>query len=492
MPRRGDPVFEAVKAALAGYGMVRAGGKVIVAVSGGPDSVALLHVLYRLRAELGFDLHVGHVNHRLRGEEACADADYVRRLAERLEVPVTVEEAPVADVARALGISVEEGGRIVRYRFYRRLLSEVGASKVALGHNRDDQAETVLMRLLRGSGPAGLAGMRAVRDGWIIRPLLKVPRSAIETYCDEHALEPRHDPSNREPIYLRNRIRNELIPLLEREFNPGLRLLLANLAEVMRAEDDLLADLAHEALLHTLEDRDDTGVGSGNGAGVRLDVGVVSTLSLALQRRVVRLAAARARGVRRAGLTFREVEEVLGLVGVGVGKAVTLGGGLVAWRDYRAVVLEELDAEGDKSKWRTPKWRPFAYDLPVPGFVAVPEAGLRIEAALLEAPLPQELLPDGLAVNGKVRAMLDADLVSLPLTVRSRREGDRFWPLGLGAEKKLKEYFIDVKVARRERDRIPLVTSDGRIAWVVGYRIDERFRVTPDTRRFLLLRVVLT
>ncbi len=460
-----DELARAVREAVARHGMVRPGEKVVVAVSGGPDSLALLHVLWRLRDELGIALHVAHLNHLLRGEEAAADAAFVAEMAARLGLPVTVEEVPVARLAAERGLSVEEAGREARYEFFRRVAAATGAGRVALGHTRDDQAETVLMRLLRGSGPAGLSGIPPVRDGWIIRPLLAVPRTAVEAYCRRHGLRPRRDPTNEEPSYLRNRIRLELLPRLEAEYNPMLRQALAHLAEVLRAEEEWAGRAAADAADRLLRR---------SGDAVVVPVEGLLGLPVALRRRVVRLAAERA-GL--PSLPFEHVERVLALAAGAVGRALSLPGGGLARLEHDGLVL---GPDGEEPA-------PFAYRLEVPGSVAIPEAGLRLVAEVVPGPpLPRagEQVPRG---EGDV-AVLDAERLPALLTVRSRRPGDRFRPLGLEGEKKLQDYFVDARVPRRQRDRVPIVEAHGEIVWVVGHRVDGRFAAGPGARRLLVLR----
>ncbi len=465
MPDRGLP--DVVRRTIERYGMLAPGDGVVVAVSGGPDSLALLHLLWSLREDFALSLHVAHLNHLLRGEAAEADAAFVRDTAERLGLPVTVEEVPVAALAREEGLSLEEAGRVARYRFFRKVCDAVGFRRVALGHTRDDQAETVLMRLLRGAGPAGLAGIPPVRDGWIIRPLIDVSRADVEAYCRAHGLEPRRDATNESTAFLRNRIRLELLPHLEAVYHPGLRRVLAQTAEILRAEDEWLGEQAAGAL---------SGLLRADGPHLVLRADGLGRLPPALRRRAVRLAAARL-GIAVGALTFDHVERILGLCGARPGKAVALPGGGEARREQDAVVLSPGRAG----------LTGFQYEWAVPGSLNVPEAGVRLTADLLEGPSP----PGDPAFRGDGRevTVLDADRVPLVLTVRSRRPGDRLRPLGLGGEKKLQDLFVDAKVPRRLRDRVPVVAAGDRIAWVVGHRVAGDFAAGPGTVRRLVLRV---
>lgn len=458
---------DVVRRTIERYGMLAPGDGVVVAVSGGPDSLALLHLLHGLREAFDLSLHVAHLNHLLRGEAAAADAAFVRETAERLGLPWTIEAVAVGDLARAEGLSLEEAGRTARYRFFRRVCAAAGARRVALGHTRDDQAETVLMRLLRGAGPAGLAGIPPVRDGWVIRPLIAVPRAAVEAYCREQGLEPRRDATNESTAFLRNRIRLDLLPRLEALFHPGLSASLAQTAEILRAEDEWLDAQAEGAL---------PGLCRTEGDRLVLSVDGLGRLPLALRRRVARRAAQRA-GVAAGALAFDHVERLLALAAGRPGSGVSLPGGREARREQDGIVL---GAAGTGAV-------AFRYDWPVPGSLDVPEAGLRLTADLLEGP-PPAAGPEGVRGDGREVAVLDADRVPMVLTVRSRMPGDRLRPAGLGGEKKLQDLFVDAKVPRRRRDRVPVVAAGDRIAWVVGQRVDSRLAAGPHTFRRLVLR----
>lgn len=456
---QGD-IVQLVRRTMGRYGMVAAGDMVVAAVSGGPDSLAMLHILWRLRQELGIRLHVAHLNHLLRGEESHADVGFVRRVAAELGLGCTTAEVDVAGVARTERLSLEDAGRRERYAFFRRVMEEVKGTRTALGHTRDDQAETVLMRLLRGAGTTGLAGILPVRGDGVIRPLIACSRWRVEGYCREQGLEPRLDATNERPVYMRNRIRLEVLPLLE-SYNPQVRDVLVNLAETMRAEDRLLNELASSAYGDVIRRE---------GEGSLVVSPKTGTYPLALQRRLVRRAVADLAG-RRLSPDFDQVEQVLGLLGEEPGRSVSLPGRIEARREHDAVILAR---SGVRSTVR------YRYSLSVPGEVTVSEAGLKLSASIREGDGPTVTTGPGVAV-------FDAEKISAPLAVRNRRAGDRFHPAGAGGTKKLKDFFIDSRVPRRVRDRVPLLISEDEILWVVGYRTDERFQPGPGTRRFLVV-----
>lgn len=455
-------ILPQVRTTIDRFQMFRPGDVVVVGVSGGPDSVALLDLLYRLREELKLSLHVAHFNHRLR-VEAAAEEEFVRQLASTYGLPVTVEAADVAAYAKERHLSVEVAARELRYSFFARVLSQVGGTKVALGHQANDQAETVLLNLLRGTGLAGLKGIPPVR-GPFVRPLLEVPREAIEGYCTFRGLRPCRDASNVLLIYQRNKIRHELLPLLQRGFNPEIVGALCRLAEVVREEEEFLAGEARR-----IYDR----LREVEAAGISLARDSLAALPRAMARRVVRLAYREVAG-SAYNLDFHHTEEVLALTERPTGKEVRLPRGVRAVRVYGKLLLRqgEIPAVPD-----------FCYALNIPGMVVIPELGLAIKAA--------EVVPEGdPAARPPSEALLDLDRVRPPLFVRRRRPGDIFHPLGYPAPVRLKNFFINQKVPRYLRDRIPVVVDTAGIIWLAGLRIADPVKVTPATRRCLYLQLV--
>ena len=272
-------MIEFVKGYIAAHKLLNNKDTVLIAVSGGPDSIALLHVLWSLKREYNLELHAAHLNHMFRGDEARADADFVRAFCQELKIPCTIAEEDVPAFIAKTSMSAEEAARHIRYRFFAKISSEIRATKIALGHHADDQAETILLNLLRGSGMKGLAGMKAKR-GPYIRPLLGVTRAQIEQYLKKHELPSRVDSTNLEPIYTRNQIRLELIPLLKEKYNPNLANNLNQMAEILRVEDDFIEKITKEAFK----------------AHVKVDVNELSIsrkvlleLPLAIRRRLFRL-----------------------------------------------------------------------------------------------------------------------------------------------------------------------------------------------------------
>lgn len=457
-------LIETMLATLRRYSMVQRGEKVLVAVSGGPDSVALLHALWSTRDELGISLHAAHLNHSFRGEQSDKDAEYVCELAANLGLGCTVEKVDVPEIQKALRLSAEEAARLVRYEFLERAAGEVHAERIAVGHTADDQVETILLNLMRGTGVDGLAGMPPVR-GKIVRPLIEVRRAVVEEYVEEHRLHPRIDVTNLLATYTRNKVRLELLPLLRREYNPEIDAAVLRLSELTREDTAYLNKEAGEAFRRLT-------IKQGEGS-VSLDPTGVLSCSLAMRRRLIREAVKAVRG-ELADVGFIHVEELLRLLEAGADFKYELPGGTFVQRTRRTLTF--LSSR--------PTELPIIYchELSIPGKTHVPEVQVTIEAEL------SSVRVEPVRPRGSMEAVLDNGAVSGKLKVRNWRPGDRIRPLGLRGTKKIQDVFVDRKIPREARCRIPLIVDDEKVVWAVGLVLSELVRVTGTTREFLLLR----
>jgi len=441
--------------------MLPPGGRVLVALSGGPDSVALLHVLQTLERR-GHLVVAGaaHFNHQLRGAEADADELFCRELAASLNLPIVVGRGDVRGMAGESGRSIEDAARTARYGFLNDAAASLAAAAIAVGHSLEDQAETFLLRLIRGAGPAGLAGVRP-RAGIVIRPLPEIPRAELRAYAGEHGLRFREDSSNADVGIPRNRVRLELLPHLE-QFSPAIAAILAREAALARADDEFLEAAAIEWAGSIVLQEDN---------GVALDAAALAVLHPALASRVARTALQAAAPGRFIG--FQHVDDLLDLTRRADGSAVALPG-LVARRKGPRIVLGGASA--------APFANSFSVPLSIPGEVEA--AGWSVSAACPEDGPLQPLVARGNAV------VVAADPLRYPLAVRSRRPGDRFKPIGMGGRgRKLQDFLVDRKIARADRDALPLVVDrDDRIVWVVGQSVAEDFRVTAPERGVILLK----
>ncbi len=473
-------VLAQVRATIDAHDLLPQGSGVVVAVSGGPDSVCLLHVLLQLRDLYGLRLHVAHLDHGLRPESA-ADAAFVAALAERWQLPHTIGRADVRALAREEHRSLEEAARIERYRFLAQVACRQGAGIVAVGHNADDQVETVLMHCLRGAGLAGLRGMQrrapwpqaACADGsapTLIRPLLDVPRQAIEAYNREHALEARLDLTNLETTLYRNRIRHELVPILE-AYNPRIR-------RILRRTADLLAD-DYDYLQQALQASWPQVVLEETPQAIVLRRAAFRALPASPQRGVLRRAVlSLRRSLRDIGWLHLERARRMALAGQ-VGSLATLPAGLVLEVSYDQLIVRPADLP-----WRgveAPALGPLEQPLTLPGRTPL-AGGWAIEASVSDEPS---------AADDRSQVCFDLDQAGSGLRLRTRRPGDRFQPRGLGGHhKSVKDYMIDARIPRAARDRTPLLVSDRGILWVVGWRAGEIAAPGPQTRRFLCLRLL--
>lgn len=457
-------------------GLITSRQKLLVAVSGGPDSVCLLHILYRLKKELDIELHIAHLNHQLRGAESEADAAYVAGLAQRLHIPATVESHDVRTHQSRHRISLEEAAREVRYSFLARAAAAVGATRVAVGHTTDDHVETIIMHLLRGSGTRGLRGLLPASH-WrtegaslvIIRPLLELTRDETTAYCRQHRLAPRTDASNLSLEPFRNRIRHRLLPELLK-YNPRVAEALLRTARIA-AEDLMFIDKEVERLWYKV-------------ARVEKDSVIIhknefSALPSALKRYLLRAAVEKLLDNLK-DIEAGHIEDIIDALEKPAGKVIGLPDGLHFTIEYDRYVLS-LDAsslcpfpplEGET-------------ELKIPGRTGIP--GWNIEAAVIAPSAAAEAD----IKSGGLTACFDYDRTGNKLTVRRRRPGDRFQPLGMARPKKLNEFMIDARIPRSWRNRIPIVGSPEQILWAVGYRIDERARVTENTEKVLSLKFEL-
>ena len=453
------------------YDLFPPGARTLVAVSGGADSTALAHVLRELEARVGFALiALAHVNHGLRGPASDADEAFCREMAGRLALPLEVQNVDARAEARRLRTSVEDAGRRLRYAFLGETAERLNASRVALGHTVDDQAETVLLALVRGAGPRGLGGIRA-RRGPFVRPLIEQTHEDVVGYLGGRNLDHREDESNRDARYLRNRVRHELLPLFRRRFSPGIVKTLARSAAIWDADAAFLDDLATRELAALAEPAE---------TGLLIDRRGLVALPLALRRRVARLALSAVAGPARF-VGFEDAERLLGLA------ADPVGSGSLALPGQRAEARGDrllLDAAGAaRANSASSSVNFLGLPLSIPGEVSFP--GTRLVVSAERQPLAASPGPSA----DRSTATLDAATIS-GLVVRSRRPGDRFRPLGLRGRKKLQDFFVDRKVPRAERDRTPIVTeSDGRIVWVAGHEIAEDFRVSAGTHDVVILKL---
>jgi tRNA(Ile)-lysidine synthase len=454
-----------VRRTIARRGMIKPGETILVACSGGADSTALLYTLHEIRGDCDCRLAVAHFDHSLRAASG-RDAVFVHGLAADLELPFYLEKQDVRAGARARGLNLEEAARLLRYDFLRRTAASIGAGKIATGHTLDDQAETVLMRLLRGSGPRGLSGIAPVIEDTIIRPLIDARRSEIETYLRIRGIAHLEDETNQDRRYRRNDIRHRLLPYIKKYFEPAIVEKLGRLADVLIEEDRAL-DVQVQTILPRLIE--------GAGLRARLNAAGAAKLPAGLARRGVRAFVELHKGDLRR-ISFEDIENIRRLA---EGKTCVLPGGI------------RLSREGDWIRRSTAtSGMPVGKKVPR-GFRRRWDGAAPIRINSSGAVFSGRIARKGPALKFRFddtrRVYLDADRLVFPLVVRSRREGDRYHPLGAPGRKKLTDLFREKGIPVGERGRRAVFVSGGEIAWVEGLPAAESFKIGSSTRRVFVI-----
>ena len=434
-----------------------------MAVSGGPDSICLLHILYSLREFYNIELSVIHINHLLRGRHADEEEEYVRDLCRDWDIPFYVFRKDIKAISKVKGISIEEVGREVRYNLFFRMKDSHDINKIALGQHGDDNAETILMRILRGTGPSGLAGIPPYREDGIIRPLLDSTREEIEEYCRTHKLSPKTDKSNFQPIYFRNKIRLEVLPYLE-QYNKNLKRNLQNLGEIIREQEDYikfeLDKLWEEKVLK-------------KGKDIHLPISWLKDLTIFQQKEMLR------RSIEWVKGNLKDIEYIHIQLIIEKMKEdnktiweLDLPDNIKVERQYLQLLIKDRETEFGQD---------FTYPLVVGEKTFVPEINGEFNLYLVER---EDI--DIIKCNPK-RGYFDLQKIGGPIFVRNRRPGDKFKPSGSLGTKKLKDFFIDKKIPKVKRDTIPLVIGGNGIIWVTGYRVDEGYIVDENTQTILVI-----
>ena len=465
-------ILRTVRGTIARYGMFGPGDSVLAAVSGGSDSVALTHILITIAGEYPFQLAIAHLNHCLREGDSDRDADFVAALARKFDLPFYLEKKDVRAIQRRRRLSLEEAARQVRYEFFDAVASKDGFNKIAMGHHSDDNAELVLMNLLRGSGPLGLSGIAPVRNHKFVRPLIRLNRSQILDYISEKKLDFVTDASNTDLAYRRNQIRQHLIPELKKSYNPAIVDSLNRLGEILQAEDqwldETLEPVFNESVLNRTSHR------------ISLAIPGVNGMDLAAARRIIRKAIFSVKQDLRR-ITFLHVDAVIELVKRDQAcGSLDLPGGVRVVKDTAALTIKK---ESQPSQAKVIEYR---YTIAGEGITSIKEANAAIKIVEIEA----DKVPD-VKDSGKLRAFFDRDCLQFPLVVRNFRPGDRFSPLGMEGTQKLKKYFSNNKISAHQRKKCPLLLSKNKIIWVVGHRIDNSVKLGPKTRHVLMAELLL-
>ena len=439
--------------------MLSHGDKVVLGVSGGADSLALLHILSELR-EYNLNLTVAHLNHGIRGEEADGDSKFVEAAAHSLGLQFEYKKVDTIAYKEQSKLSLEDAARTLRYDFFNEVQNKVNASKVATAHTLDDQAETVLMRLLRGSGLRGLSGIPPVSRGYIIRPLLFVSRSEIEEYLKSKGVEWVEDSTNKSIEYLRNRLRLDLIPALE-NYNPQIIETLARTAGILRADHEFISTEAEKRFVNIFRNN-----GPGEFIGDLSKYGeTVKSLRLSTLRLAVEKSNESLKDVSYAHITaaddFLLSDSASGEVELPEGTVIAKGYDIFLVTKKSRLAHQFSYTIESQGKWRFP--------------------GFEVEIELTHS--------ETLDTHDESTVYFDPEYIEFPIQVRSFKPGDRFMPLGMKSEKKMQDYFTDTKVPRFLRKRVPIFISKGEIFWIGGMRIDERAKVKRQGQELLRFKL---
>lgn len=474
------PLEKKIARVIREHGLVTNKETVLVAVSGGPDSIALLHVLGALRDEMNFSLCAAYVDHSLRPEETPHEIELVQSQTKKMGIPCRIGKVGVPVYVKEHGLSTEDAARKLRYDFLEKVADKIGAQKIAVAHTADDQAEEVLLRLIRGSGKKGLSGMDYVREGRIIRPLLETPKPKLLEYLSQNNIPYLEDSSNQERSFLRNRIRLDLIPFLEKDFNPNVGETLRRTATILGEEEEYLDDVASGFYSEIAKEK----VNSDGLPDISFEVKAFRKLPMAIQRRVVEKIFWKM--LNRPG--FRQIDQIIQFVAgqkdgsahFSKGMRVNLEKGWLVFSYPKGMVAERGNL--DSSTKQT-----FAVIIDGPGTYEIEEIGSFLQIEIIKS----------VAVDLKEQPesnqsfdFIDADKISFPLIVRSPHPGERFHPLGAPGSKKIGDWLTDRKVPKAKRWQVPVLVSDGRIVAILGCRIDHQFRVTEKTGR--VIKVTIT
>lgn len=465
---------------------IRAGDRVAAAVSGGADSVALFCLLLELQSDLGIVLSIAHVNHKLRGDESNDDEQFVAELAKRHKLELHTIDAPIKNHQRShtsRESGIEAAARALRYGFFRRLAHEGRVTKIATAHTLDDQAETVLLRIFRGTGIRGLAGIhpRIVFEeqgrvlGEVVRPLLTFRRSAMEKYLGERGQSWREDSSNKDISFLRNRVRHRLLPMIAEEFGESAIEHMSELAEIARAEEE------HWARHPEIRAASERGIDE-TSQSPSLRINPLLALPLATQRRLVRQWLGS--NDRDLNISFRMIEEILDLAAGTPGKKLELPGGWNVRRERDELLLESAGSESidseSKSSGNHSAEPNFEYVLPIPGTINIPELNARIEASVIEI----QRVPEA----GRVQ-LLNPESVPEKLLLRNWRAGDRYWPAHTAEPKKVKELLNDRHAIGQEKKRWPVAVANGcGLIWMRGFAVPAAFKPPPEASKAIWIR----
>lgn len=443
--------------------LIQEGDRVLVALSGGPDSVCLLHILYKLRESLNIDIGAAHVNHMLRGQDALNDEEYAKNICKEFNIEFYPIRIDIDKIAKEKGISHEMAGREERYKFFDFIKNTQNYSKIAVAHNSNDQAETVVMNMMRGAGIEGLCGIRSKRDGGIIRPILCLSREEVENYCKENNLNPRIDKTNLENIYSRNKVRLDILPYMKENFNKDIIETLNRMTNLLQIDNDFIEKQCNNSYKKYCSNKNSHIVISKE----------AFLLEKAIITRIIKKAFVEFTG-KYNNFEMKHIYEVIELAKNSTNKKVDLPNVIVAENIYGDIYLKNKEYNNkeyvekevliNKSQLNKDSFEYDRYDI---GFKIIKDKN-NIEFS-----------------NNVLIKYFDYDKIKEKIIIRKRRNGDKIVPLGMKGSKKVKDIFINLKVPVEQRPEIPILCFDNEIAWIVGHKVSDKFKITKDTKNVL-------
>jgi tRNA(Ile)-lysidine synthase len=433
---------------------------ILLGLSGGPDSVCLFHILRQLRSELGIQFVCAHINHMYRGKSANEDEQFVKDLCATYQIKCYIERKHATQYAKEQGLSEEEAGRSIRYGFFNRILGKLGGGYIATAHHYNDQVETVIQRIIRGTGLKGLGGMD-FKSGQVIRPLLDVKRFEIEAYLNENQYEFCEDPTNMETIYGRNKVRLELLPHLEKHYNPKISESLYRLSQIAKQDNDIMDDYTKQIFQR---------IGKRDKDGIRLKIDDFNELKTGMKHRLIRHGIELVKG-ETIDIGYTHIDPFIQMC-----RAMQSGKKKELPRD----IMLEIEYEWIRIHQTKDAVKEYTYNINKVGKTDLLEIGLSVICK--KVPCQKEIKSSNIIY-------VDYDKIKGNLIIRNRRSGDKFVPLGMKGTKKLKDFFIDEKIPRSQREEIPILTDEQQILWVFPYRMDERYKIDRKTNEILMIEI---
>ena len=453
-------IFEKVLSTINKYELIKKGDKIVVGLSGGPDSVCLLHILSRMKDEWDLEIYAAHLNHQIRGIEAQKDAFYISKLCEEMGITFFIKSINVPEYCEKNGVSIEEGARQLRYEMFSEIKDKTKANKIAIGHNLNDQAETILMRIMRGTGLQGLKGIDYIRDDVIIRPILDIERKDIEEYCKHYKLNPRIDQSNLESIYTRNKIRLDLIPYMKDNFNSNVIESIVRMGNSLRSDNDYLEN---EALIKFKD------ISKINSDSVELKINSYTNLHSAIKVRVLRNSIKQILGDTNF-IDQRHIDDIIELEDESkIDKVINLPRGIFVYRKKDSIIITNKEIVIEELE--------FCYNIPSNGFIKIREIGVVIETQVMSIDKYKRSKSD------KSCKWFDFNKIEGGIVARNRRTGDKIKLSG--GSKKIKDLFIDIKIPKEDRSKVPIIADSQGILSVGNIRNSENYKIDSQTKEVL-------